>query len=147
MLDESFLMLHFIQKYAWACMCVQCKHRSKQKVVVISCTKVQFKTGLADCGHSRLQFSSVRSYCNMFCFAGPLLGLPIVSTVWKDRVMIITSESMEVTWTVSVSFQWCWHWFTLFFLFFWYSWYLLVAAWRGNVKISFTQLNVVWLER
>lgn len=38
-------MYHSIQNHAWACRCWQCKHRSKQKLVVISCAKAQFKTG------------------------------------------------------------------------------------------------------
>lgn len=88
--------------------------------------------GLTGCGHSRLQFGSVRGYCNIFRIAGPLLRLPILSAVWKGSVMIIMSGSTEVTWSVSVCFLWCQHWFAPFFSCFWYSWwYLLVAAWKA----------------
>lgn len=101
---------------------------------------------LTDCGHLRLQFSSVCTYCNMFCFAHHFFGLPIWSTVWKHSMMVVMSESMKVTWTVSVYFWWCSCWFAPFFSCSLYSWYLSVAAWKGNVKISFTQPDIVWLE-
>jgi len=82
MLDESFLMMRSVQNHARACTCLQCKQQPKQNVVVVSRTKAQSKTGgFTDCGHPRLRFGSVRSYCNMFRFAGPLLGMPILSTV------------------------------------------------------------------
>lgn len=82
----------------------------------------------------------------MLCFAGPHFGVPVLRTVCKDSVTIVLNESLEMTRTAPVYFWWCWHWFAPFLSCFWHRWHLLLAARKGNVKISFTQLSVVWLE-
>lgn len=97
-------------------------------------------------GYSRLQFWCFCSSCNMLCFAGPHFGVPVLRTVCKDSVTIVLNESLEMTRTAPVYFWWCWHWFDPFLSCFWHRWHLLLAARKGNVKISFTQLLVVWLE-
>lgn len=118
-----------------------------KRFVVISCTKAQFRTG----GSLAVGIQGCNSVVSVAIITHFILQVfSLACQFWvqfEKTVWFIMSEFTEVTWTVSVYFRWCWHWFAPLFLCFWFSWYLLVAAWKGNVKISFTQLDVVCLEQ
>lgn len=75
----------------------KCKQKPKQKVVVISCTKVQFKTGGSLTVGIQGGNSAVSTAIVTLCFVSPVLGLPILRAVCEGSVMITMGESKEVT--------------------------------------------------
>lgn len=85
-------MYHSRQSHARACRCLQCKHQSKQKAIVISCTKAQFKTGdhcLGDIQGCNFVVSVALVTCSILQFF--ILGCQF----WEQfvSVMIVLNES------------------------------------------------------
>lgn len=96
-MHESFFMYHPIQNHAWACRCLQCKHQSKQKAIVISCTKAQFKTGghcLGDIQGCNFDVSVVLVICSV------LQVLILGCQFWEQFV--------KTTWQLSWMSPWRW---------------------------------------